>query len=133
MIGSSQKILVVDDEIHILHVIALKLRNAGYEVITSQDGRDALELAQVEVPDLIITDYQMPHLSGLEMCQRLSQIPSTKNIPAIMLTARGFTLDTSAMSSAGIDVCVHKPFSPRELVHTVENVLDSTPACDIDI
>ena len=120
-------ILVIDDEIHILHVIALKLRNAGFRVITSQDGREGLELAQVEIPDLIITDYQMPHLSGLEMCRRLRRIPSTHRIPAIMLTARGFTLDEAAMQASGIRMCIHKPFGPRELLHKVNEIL--SPAC----
>lgn len=113
---------MVDDELHILHVVSLKLRNAGYDVITAQDGREALELAQVERPDLIITDYQMPHLSGLELCQRLKRIPATQNIPALMLTARGFAVDPQAMTDAGIKMCLHKPFSPREILTVVKQM-----------
>jgi two-component system alkaline phosphatase synthesis response regulator PhoP len=118
-----QKVLVVDDEVHILHVVSLKLRNGGYEVITAQDGQEALELAQTELPDLIITDYQMPYLSGLELCQRLKQIPQTQAIPAIMLTARGFALDDSALAATGIRKCLHKPFSPSEVLKIVEGML----------
>ena len=121
-----KKILVVDDEVHILHVVSLKLRNAGYDVITAQDGREALELAQVERPDLIITDYQMPHLSGLELCQRLKRIPATKNIPALMLTARGFAVDPQAMTDAGIKMCLHNPFSPREILTVVDQMSGET-------
>ena len=122
---NKQKILVVDDEVHILHVIALKLRNADYEVITAQDGAEALESAQVEMPRLIITDYQMPYLSGLELCRRLRQIPSTRDIPAIMLTARGFALDEDEMAAAGINICINKPFAPRELLKMVDEMFQT--------
>jgi len=121
--NSLKKILVADDEVHILHVVSLKLRNGGYQVITAQDGREALELAQVEKPDLIITDYQMPFLSGLELCRRLKQIPATAQIPVIMLTARGFSLDNQVMAAAGILTCVNKPFSPREILLMVDDIL----------
>ena len=70
---TNKTILVADDESHILHVVSLKLRNAGYRVVTARDGQEALELAQQEHPDLLITDYHMPQLSGLELCQRLQQ------------------------------------------------------------
>jgi len=120
------KVLVADDEIHILHVISLKLRNAGYEVLTAQDGREALDLAQMEIPDLIITDFQMPFLSGLELCQRLKQNPATRHIPAIMLTARGFALDPDEMTATGITTCINKPFGPRELLRIVNEKLSST-------
>ena len=123
MISSNKKVLVADDEVHILHVVSLKLSNAGYEVITAQDGREALDLAQVEQPDIIITDYQMPFLSGIELCHRLKQLPATREIPAIVLTARGFSLDAAAMEAAGVKGCVSKPFSPRLLVQMVEDVL----------
>ena len=119
----TKKVLVVDDEVHILHVVSLKLRNAGYEVITAPDGQEALEIAQVELPDLIITDYQMPHLSGLELCQRLKQHPATQGIPAIMLTARGFALDDAALASTGIQRCLHKPLRPRQVLQDAEEIL----------
>ncbi len=123
MIERKPKVLVADDEIHILHVVSLKLRNAGFEVLTAQDGKEALELAQVEHPDLIITDFQMPYLSGLELCQRLRQMPKTRDIPAVMLTARGYSLDEEAMKSAGISTCLHKPFSPRRVLELVNSML----------
>jgi len=124
---SNQKILVVDDEVHILHVVSLKLRNAGYQVLTAQDGREAYELAQVELPDLLITDYQMPYLSGFELCQRLKQLPATRGIPAVMLTARGFSLDHSSMEATGITKCLFKPFSPRQVLAVVEEILAPLP------
>ena len=69
--SQSKKILVADDESHILNVVSLKLSNAGYDVVTASDGQEAFELATAQRPDLIITDYHMPLLSGLELCQKL--------------------------------------------------------------
>ena len=116
-------ILVADDETHILHVVSLKLRNAGYHVLTARDGQEALDLALAERPDLLITDYHMPELSGLELCQRLKQHPSTSGIPAIMLTARGYNLEPADTESSGICCMLSKPFSPRQLLATVNEVL----------
>ena len=121
-------ILVADDESHILHVVSLKLRNAGFKVITAQDGAEALELAQQEKPDLLITDYHMPQLSGLELCQRLKQDPATSSIPAIMLTARGYHLEPADTAESGILRMLSKPFSPRHLLATVNEVLAMSPA-----
>ena len=118
-----KKILVADDESHILHVVSLKLRNAGFNVLTARDGQEALELAQTELPDLIITDYHMPQLSGLELCQRLKQDPTTRDIPAIMLTARGYHLEPHDTQQSGILRMLSKPFSPRQLLTTVNEML----------
>ena len=118
-----KKILVADDETHILHVVSLKLRNAGFNVLTARDGQEALELAQQEQPDLIITDYHMPQLSGLELCQRLKQDPATSGIPAIMLTARGYHLEPYDTQQSGILRMLSKPFSPRQLLTTVNEML----------
>jgi CheY-like chemotaxis protein len=118
-----KKILVADDETHILHVVSLKLRNAGFHVLTARDGQEALELAQTEHPDLIITDYHMPQLSGLELCQRLKQDPATSGIPAIMLTARGYHLEPHDTQESGILRMLSKPFSPRQLLTTVNEML----------
>jgi CheY-like chemotaxis protein len=116
-------ILVADDESHILNVVSLKLRNAGFRVLTAHDGQEALDLAQQERPDLIITDYHMPLLSGLELCRRLKQDPATRDIPAIMLTARGYHLEPSDTADSGIRRMLSKPFSPRHLLATVNEVL----------
>jgi CheY-like chemotaxis protein len=125
---AGKTILVADDETHILHVVSLKLRNAGFVVITARDGQEALEMAQLEKPDLIITDYHMPQLSGLELCQRLKQDPGTSAIPAIMLTARGYQLDPADTEQSGILRMLSKPFSPRQLLTTVNEVLERAAA-----
>ncbi len=121
-------ILVADDESHILHVVSMKLQNAGFRVVTARDGREALELAQHEHPDLIITDYHMPELSGLELCHRLKQESATSDIPAIMLTARGYCLEPQDTEKSGILCMISKPFSPRQLLATVNDVLSRVAA-----
>jgi two-component system phosphate regulon response regulator PhoB len=125
---NERTILVADDETHILHVVSLKLRNAGFRVITARDGAEALEMAQQEHPDLIITDYHMPQLSGLELCQRLKQDEKTCRIPAIMLTARGYHLEPHDTEQSGILRMLSKPFSPRQLLATVNEVLEGVAA-----
>jgi two-component system, OmpR family, alkaline phosphatase synthesis response regulator PhoP len=121
---SAKTILVADDESHILHVVSLKLRNAGFTVVTARDGQEALDLAQQQHPDLLITDYHMPQLSGLELCQRLRQDPGTSGIPTIMLTARGYQLEPADTEKSGIRRMLSKPFSPRQLLATVNEVLE---------
>jgi CheY-like chemotaxis protein len=125
---SERTILVADDESHILHVVSLKLKNAGYRVLTARDGQEALEIAQAEKPDLLITDYHMPQLSGIELCRKLKQDPATTNIPAIMLTARGYELEPADTEQSGILRMLSKPFSPRHLLSTVEEVLSGAAA-----
>lgn len=119
-------ILAVDDEVHILHVVSLKLRNAGYEVVTAENGEEALAMALERRPDLIITDYQMPLLTGLELCQRLKQHPDTQAIPALMLTARGFSLAPEDLEQTNIVGVISKPFSPREVLARVQDLVGRT-------
>lgn len=119
----SKKIVVADDEAHILHVVSMKLSNAGYEVLTAMDGEEALELCTSELPDMLITDYQMPLKSGLELCKQLRNNPETKDIPAMMLTARGFDIEQGEMTDAGITAVFAKPFSPREILAKVNEIL----------
>lgn len=119
----NKKILVADDEAHILHVVSMKLRNAGFEVITAVDGEEALELCMAEKPDLLITDFQMPFLTGLEVCKQLRANEETRHIPAIMLTARGFDMEPEDQAEAGITVVLAKPFSPREVLQRVNELL----------
>ena len=75
------------------------------------------------MPDLLITDYHMPMLSGIELCHKLKQDPATSGIPAIMLTARGYALEPGDTERSGILEMLSKPFSPRQLLTTVEKVL----------
>jgi two-component system alkaline phosphatase synthesis response regulator PhoP len=123
-----QKILIVDDETHILHVLSMKLHNAGYEVITAVDGEDGFDCALKHHPDLIITDYQMPYMTGLELCKALAGDKSTMGIPVIMLTARGFALDSQDLALRNIREVVAKPFSPRAMVEQIREILDPASA-----
>ena len=90
---SEKIVLVVDDEIHIVHVVAIKLRNNGFRVISAENGAEAFELACREKPDIVVTDFQMPVMTGLQLVQKLRATEQTKDIPVIMLTARGFAVE----------------------------------------
>ncbi len=120
------KVLVVDDEIHIVQVVAVKLRNNGFDVITCENGAQALDLASKEKPDIVVTDFQMPLMTGLELVQNLRSQPDTADIPVVLLTARGFAIEDGQKENLKISACVSKPFSPRELLQTVEEVLKQT-------
>ena len=121
-------ILVVDDEAHILQVMSLKLRNAGYQVITAVDGEEGFEFALRDRPDLIITDYQMPYMTGLELCKALAGDAATAAIPVIMLTARGYALDPEDLALGNIRQVLSKPFSPRAIVEQIENLFAQVAA-----
>lgn len=120
---ADKRVLVVDDEIHIVHVVAIKLRNNGYEVITADNGAEAFELAQQEKPDMIVTDYQMPVMTGLELVKKLRDCEITKDIPVILLTARSFAISKDEQRELEISTCLSKPFSPRELLGYIEDIL----------
>ncbi len=125
---TDRKILVVDDEIHIVQVIAIKLRNNGFEVLTAENGAQALDIAKKHKPDLVITDYQMPVMTGIEFIENLRQIEDTAETPVIMLTARGFAIDEERKSELSITTLLSKPFSPREVLRCVEDVLQQVTA-----
>jgi two-component system alkaline phosphatase synthesis response regulator PhoP len=113
----------VDDEIHIVHVVAIKLRNNGYEVISADNGAEAFELACKEQPDIIVTDFQMPAMTGMELVEKLRQHEETKDIPVIVLTARSFAIPQEQQKKLQISGCLSKPFSPKELLGDIEDVL----------
>ncbi len=120
---ASRKVLVVDDEVHIVHVVAIKLRNNGYEPITAGNGQEAYDLACRENPDIIIADYMMPVMSGLEFLEKLRENEATKNIPFILLTARNFAIDDVNKQRLNVSQCITKPFSPKELLRDIEDIL----------
>jgi len=123
MAGVNETILVIDDEAHILHVVRLKLENAGYTVITASDGEEGYEVACERIPDLIITDHQMPYLTGLQMCEKLRGRPMTADIPVLLVTAQGYGMDRDELSRLRIAHTISKPFSPRDLLTQVASVL----------
>lgn len=129
---ANKKILVVDDELHLVHIVSYKLKQMGYDLVTAHNGRDGFELACQHKPDLIVTDFQMPVLDGYEMATRLLANPDTAQIPIIMLTARGHKLSPSALAKTNIQTLMAKPFSARQLVEHVAELLgddqqDSSP------
>lgn len=118
------KILVVDDEKLIRNVVREYLENESYEVMEAEDGMQALELMDHETPDLLIVDIMMPHMDGFSFCKELKQ--EGRNIPTIMLSARGEEFDKLTGFELGIDDYVTKPFSPKELMARVKAVLKRT-------
>ena len=120
---TTKRILVCDDEPHIVHVVAAKLRNNGFDVLTASDGAEAFDKAVDVLPDLIFTDYQMPGLSGIELCARLRSNERTRSIPAVMLTGRGYSIDESDTAHTNIVKILPKPFSPREVLKLAQSLL----------
>lgn len=119
----NKKVLVVDDEMHIVHVVAIKLRSNGFEVITASNGEEAYGLACSEKPDIIVTDLQMPLLNGLDLVDKIRQNEQTKSVPVILLTGRSFSIDNEKREQLRISECIGKPFSPRELLEKIRNIL----------
>ena len=116
-------VLVADDDADIRELVAFKLGQAGYEVVTAADGVAALETARTTALDLAVLDLMMPGLSGLDVCAQLRLEERTASLPVIMLTAKAQEQDVAAGFATGADDYVVKPFSPRELVSRVQAVL----------
>src|SRR5881398_448861 len=116
----SQKILIIEDEEGIIHLLNLYLKDAGYDVVVARDGADGLALHARERPDLVILDIMLPALDGFEVCRR---IRAWSNTPILMLTARGSEDDRISGLELGADDYLVKPFSPRELVSRVRAIL----------
>lgn len=117
------KILICDDEAPIRCVVGNKLRAAGFEVIEAFDGEEGLALAVEHSPSIIVSDFQMPNKNGLEMCVELRATAATAKIPAILLTARGHACDQSTLDRTNIRKLMAKPFSAKDLLRAVQEVL----------
>ncbi len=120
----TKKILVADDEIHILQIVKFNLqKRGGYEVVTAKNGEEALELAKAEKPDLILSDVMMPKMSGFEFCEEAKKDDTLKEIPFLILTAKGQESDLVEGEKAGVDEYITKPFSPKSLLNKVKDIL----------
>jgi two-component system phosphate regulon response regulator PhoB len=116
-------ILVVEDEQALVTLLRYNFEAAGYEVATALDGDEALMAIAERRPDLIVLDWMLPSISGLEVCRQIRRKPETRDVPVIMLTARGEEADRVRGLDSGADDYVAKPFSPAELVARVRAVL----------
>jgi two-component system, OmpR family, alkaline phosphatase synthesis response regulator PhoP len=120
----SKCILLCDDELHILRAAEFKFKRAGYEVVCAIDGQEGWEQIELRRPDIVVTDCQMPRLSGLGLAERIRNMPATADLPVIMLSAKGFEISPEELRAKyGIRCLMAKPFSPRELFARVEAVL----------
>ncbi|MCC2663906.1 MAG: phoB, partial [Geminicoccaceae bacterium] len=116
-------ILIVEDEPPLQKLLAYNLEAAGFEVTQAYDGEEAITLVEERPPDLLLLDWMLPQLSGLELCRRLRRRPETAHLPIIMLTARGEEHDRLRGLDLGADDFITKPFSPAELVARIRAVL----------
>jgi two-component system phosphate regulon response regulator PhoB len=117
------KVIVIDDEPFILMMIEDKLKKANINVITLRESKNALEVIRKEAPDLIILDWMMPELSGIELCRMLKTDPKLKFIPIFMLTAKGQDSDEQLGLQCGVERYITKPFSPKSLLEMVQETI----------
>ena len=118
-----KKIIVVDDEQHIIELIKFNLEKNGFKVRTSENGEDAIRIVHLEIPDLIILDLMLPGIDGFEVCKRIRNDDKLSEIPIIMLTAKGEEIDKIVGLELGADDYLTKPFSIRELIARIRAVL----------
>jgi class 3 adenylate cyclase len=121
--GSRERILVVDDSPAQRHYVADCLARQGFDIVTADNGKAALERVKAQVPALVISDYEMPEMTGFELVHALKRQPETRNIPVIMLTARQSKRDMAQMRAAGASAYLVKPFAQDKCIATVERTL----------
>ena len=123
----SKKILIVDDEPNIVTALEFLLQRSGYEVLLAQDGDAALKQVEQHLPDLVLLDVMMPLKSGYEVCQRLRERAGWRHIKIIMLSAKGREAEVNKGLSLGANLYVTKPWSNKDLVAKIGELLESAP------
>ncbi len=117
-------ILIADDESNIIAAIEFLLQQDGHEVLTAQNGEQALRLVEARIPDLVLLDVMMPLKSGYEVCKHIRERADWRHIKIVMLSAKGREAEVSKGVSMGADLYVTKPFSTRELMANIKGLLD---------
>jgi len=120
---TTRTILIADDEPHLIHILSYNLKRTGAVVHVATNGEQCVELAKIVLPDLIISDYQMPLLDGLAAAIQLRADSRTANIPVLMLTARGHRLTAAQLAQTQIRAVLPKPFSARQLLAKINELL----------
>lgn len=127
MSDSPQSILIAEDNRVMAGVVRFNLERAGYKVVVAVNGREAFEQTKQQRFDLIITDYQMPEMSGEELCQAVRTLPEYSSVPIMMCSAKGLELDRDTLKERyGVQKLLFKPFSPKELVQSATELLALT-------
>lgn len=121
------RILICDDEPHILHVVSLRLQREGYLPLLSSTAEQALELIANEPPDLCIVDQKLPGMNGSGLCKALRSTPGLEDVPIIMLTAMDLNLPDLSDGEAGPNTVMGKPFSPSALAEQIRGLLSRVP------
>jgi CheY-like chemotaxis protein len=120
----SKKILMVDDEPDILKIVKFRLLNAGYEVIFASNGQEGVDLARAQSPDLIIMDYRMPILNGIDAAKLIKKDAQLKHIPILFMTASSATITEDIIKAVGIEAYLTKPFEADILLQKVKQLLE---------
>ncbi len=123
----SRKVLIVDDEPHMLRLTELSLKKDGYQILTARSGREAIDLASRELPALIVMDVTMPEMDGITALRQLKATPATAAIPIIMLTTRGQTITRNEAQGSGAALYLTKPFSPSSLAAEARRLISALP------
>ncbi len=118
-----KKILVADDEVYMLRLLEMTFKKGGYEVVSCRDGKEALALAASALPQLIVLDVMMPGLDGLGALRQLKENPATKEIPVVVLSAKGHALTKVEAEASGAVMFLAKPFSPNELLSSAQKII----------
>jgi two-component system alkaline phosphatase synthesis response regulator PhoP len=117
------KILIAEDERDIRDLIAFTLKFAGYDVVTANNGEEAVQFTLQELPDLVITDVRMPKMTGYEACRQIKANPLTQHIPVVFLSAKGQEAEVQTGLESGADEYLLKPFAPDQLTRKVADIL----------
>ena len=117
------KILIAEDERDIRDLIAFTLKFAGYDIVTANNGEEAVQLTKQELPDLVITDVRMPKMTGYEACKQIKADPATRHIPVVFLSAKGQEAEVQTGLDSGADEYLLKPFAPDQLTRKVADIL----------
>ncbi len=126
--NDKKRILVAEDAMYVLEILRFSLEAEGFEVVTTASGADAVTMAPVEQFDLIVLDVYLPGLDGYDACRQIKADPRTRDIPVILLTARGTPGDLQLCFDAGATDSLSKPFSPRRLIARIKEILGEVEA-----
>ncbi|TWT98082.1 Alkaline phosphatase synthesis transcriptional regulatory protein PhoP [Botrimarina colliarenosi] len=124
MLTAPKTVLIAEDNAALRRVIGFALKGCGFEVTAAPDGAEAWRIAEGQTFDLVVTDQQMPHLTGVELVEQLRQSTTNAKTPVILLTAKGMELEADTLREQyGVSAMLHKPFSPSQLGALAEEMI----------